>query len=227
MSVRGTPFIVGEYYHLYNRGILKNNIFLNNHDKDRLLKLLFICNGSNPVVFRDVQELPLAEIERGNPLVDIGAYCFMPNHFHILARERVQGGISAFMEKMATGYVMYFNKKHERTGRLFEGTFKSRHIDDEAYLHWLFTYIHLNPVKLIESKWKETGIHNPTKARNYLNDYKYSSYADYFLGKRNEELILNKSVFPEAFRDMDDFRILINEWRGGRDQEESTKGNPM
>jgi len=95
-------FSVGEFYHLYNRGNNKADIFLNNDDKKRFLKLLYVCNSSQPVVFKTIQGLPLDKIERRDTLIDIGAYCLMHNHFHLLAREKIKNGISIFMEKLLT-----------------------------------------------------------------------------------------------------------------------------
>ena len=136
----------------------------------------------------------------------------MPNHFHILLYERVEGGISLFMQKLLTAYSMYFNKKYERKGSLFESKFNSKHIDTDEYLNWVFSYIHLNPVKLVDSNWKEEGISNPTKAKNFIDDYKYSSYHDYFLGDRSDKLILSKDSFPEHFSQLNDFKELIEEF---------------
>jgi len=70
----------------------------------------------------------------------------MPNHYHILASAKADGGLTKFMQKLATGYSMYFNKKYDRTGTLFEGRFKAKHADSDEYLKYLFSYIHLNPV---------------------------------------------------------------------------------
>ena len=139
----------------------------------------------------------------------------MPNHFHILVTERVEGGISQFMEKLATAYVMYFNTKNERRGSLFEGPFKVKHIDSDSYLNWVFSYIHLNPVKLVDSNWKESGISNPTAVKDFINDYKYSSYSDYFLGDRTESVILNKETFSDDFTQLNDLDELIQEFREG------------
>ncbi|MBT3282621.1 hypothetical protein HON59_00530 [bacterium] len=212
MSLRKTPFVIGEHYHIYNRGILKNTIFLDEADKRRFIKLLFVCNSSKSIIFKLIQGKALDEIERGESLVDIGAYCLMPNHFHILLYERVEGGISLFMQKLLTAYSMYFNKKYERKGSLFESKFNSKHIDTDEYLNWVFSYIHLNPVKLVDSNWKEEGISNPTKAKNFIDDYKYSSYHDYFLGDRSDKLILSKDSFPEHFSQLNDFKELIEEF---------------
>ena len=154
---RGITFSAGEYYHIYNRGVEKRHIFETNADRKRFLRLLYVCNGSKPVIMRDCQGLPLVEIDKGEDLVGMGAYCLMPNHFHLLIRETVDGGISKFMSKLTTAYSMYFNKRYDRKGTLFEKPFRARHIDDDNYLKYLFSYIHLNPVKMIDPAWKERG----------------------------------------------------------------------
>mgnify|MGYP005642564509 CR=1 FL=1 len=222
MAIRKTSFIVGEYYHVYNRGVDKRVIFNDNNDYRRFMALLYLCNGTESVVMRPLhnyQGVPLVvkifSFERGEQLVDIGSYCLMPNHFHILVTERVEGGISQFMEKLATAYVMYFNTKNERRGSLFEGPFKVKHIDSDSYLNWVFSYIHLNPVKLVDSNWKESGISNPTAVKDFINDYKYSSYSDYFLGDRTESVILNKETFSDDFTQLNDLDELIKEFREG------------
>ncbi|MCX6747703.1 MAG: transposase [Candidatus Nomurabacteria bacterium] len=213
MSTRNFSFSVGEYYHIYNRGTDKRDIFLDNSDRDRFIKLLFVANGTNPFVFRDFPiGLPYVEFDRGQSIVDIGAYVLMPNHFHILIKETTQNGISIFMNKVLTSYTMYFNKKYKRTGRLFEGVFKGRHADSDEYLKYLFSYIHLNPVKLIDPKWKENGISNKNEAKAYLNSYLYSSYLDYLGSDRREAKILNKNAFPGYFSDLADFESCVDEW---------------
>lgn len=209
MTLRKIPLVVGEYYHIYNRGILKNTIFLDESDKKRFVKLLFLCNSDQSVIFKLVQGRTLDKIERGETLIDIGAYCLMSNHFHILLYGKVEDGISLFMQKLLTAYSMYFNKKYERKGPLFESKFNSKHINTDAYLNWIFSYIHLNPVKLIDSDWKENGISDPAKAESFMQDYKYSSYYDYFLGDRREKTILNKDAFPEHFSQLNDFNELV------------------
>lgn len=201
-----------EYYHVLNRGIEKRKIFLTNKDKDRFIKLLFICNTKKPVNFRLVQGLPLVKIERGETIVDILCYCLMDNHFHILFREKIDGGISLFMNKLCTAYSMYFNIKNERTGRLFENNFKASHADNDEYLKYLFSYIHLNPVKLIDPTWKERGITDVKIAKEFLQKYKYSSYIDYININREESLILNQKSSPEYFLDKKEFEEMTNDW---------------
>jgi len=107
---------------------------------------------------------------------------------------------------------MYFNKKYNRSGRLFEGTFKASHIDNDRYLKYLFAYIHLNPIKLIDKNWKKNGIAVKKVAKNYLENYKYSSYLDYQNKQRTEEEILSKNVFPSYFFAKNDFSDFITDW---------------
>lgn len=209
---RKLNFSIGEYYHAYNRGNNKSLIFLDDKDRQRFQKLLYLCNSKKPVVFKTIQGLPLDKIDRVDTLVDIGAYCMMPNHFHLLLKEKIEKGISLFISKLLTAYSMYFNKKYARTGTLYEGPFLATHLNEDRYLKYIFSYIHLNPVKLIDPLWKENGITDMQKSKIYLTEYKYSSYADYMGIEREEKCILNTSVFPEYFLDFREFEIYIDEW---------------
>lgn len=212
MVTRNIKFSVNEYYHLYNRGTDKREIFLDDKDRERFVKLLFVGNCNKPIDFRELPEgLPFGKFERGETLVEIGAYVLMPNHFHLLIREKVEGGISIFMNKVLTSYSMYFNKKYKRTGRLFEGSFKAKHVENDEYLKYLFAYIHLNPVKMIDAEWKENGIKDKNQAEKYLLNYKYSSYLDYLNTERIENKILNKESFPQYF-ELNKFSDFVNEW---------------
>lgn len=220
---RKKPFLIGEFYHIYNRGTDKRVIFNNNLDYKRFIILLYFCNSVTPVVLKDIisqgQSLgELFNIDRKKILVDIVAFCLMPNHFHILIKEKTENGISIFMKKLATAYVMYFNTKYERKGSLFEGPFGARHIDTNEYLNWVFSYIHLNPVKLIDSNWKDNGISNPNLAKEFMQNYKYSSYYDYFIKERIESSILNKNIFLENFSQLNDFEDIINEFNSSQGQ---------
>ena len=107
---------------------------------------------------------------------------------------------------------MYFNKRSDRNGALFQGRFKATHVADDRYLRHLISYIHLNPVKLIEPKWKETGITNQPHAEHYLETYAASSYLDYLGKERAEGMILTKEALPEYFSSGSDFKTLVTEW---------------
>ena len=190
---------------------------MDDHDHRRFVALLYVCNSSRPVdINAHFQEgkafLELFSAERDDDLVNVIAYCLMPNHFHLLLREKNDGGITKFMGKLSTAYAMYFNSKNERTGTLFEGKFKAKHAGTDEYLKYLLAYIHLNPVKLIDPKWKENGIGNRVAAQDYLKNYEYSSYVDYQGVKRLESKIINKEAGPEYFADAKDFDDFVNDW---------------
>lgn len=211
MSIRKVNFIPGEYYHLYNRGNSKQNIFLDKKDKEHFLKLLYMCNSERSICFRDTTRNSYS-FDRLNTLVFVGAFCLMLNHFHILVKEKDEGNISKFIQKVSTAYVMYFNKKYKRTGGLFEGKFKSQHVDNDRYLKYLFSYIHLNPVKLINPNWKKTGIKNIPVVKKYLKNYFYSSYLDYIDLNRPQSKILSIQEYPKYFPSKNDFLVEIIDW---------------
>ncbi|MHB8860644.1 MAG: transposase [Minisyncoccota bacterium] len=207
-------FAPGEFYHIYNRGTEKRNIFMSRSDRNRFLTLLYLANQSDPTDLK-LQGSTLLELvgqRTGTPLVEIVAYCLMPNHFHLLIRELEEGGISKFMQKITTGYTMYFNRKNDRNGSLFQGRFKATHVADDRYLRYLISYIHLNPIKLIEPKWKEVGISNKDHAERYLENYAYSSYLDYLGKERREGVILAREALPEYFKSGTDFKAFVTEW---------------
>ena len=209
---RKIVFSEGEFYHVYNRGVEKRPIFSDRNDRERFLRLLFIANSTEPFDFREIADKKYSEIDRGELLVAIGAYCLMPNHFHLLIREIVPAGISLFMGKLATGYSMYFNKRHGRVGPLFQGRFKAQHVEKDTHLKYLFAYIHLNPVKIIDPHWKESGIRDKARAKQYLNEYRYSSYPDYNGAEREEKDILTTKEFPAYFVKKHDFADFIHDW---------------
>lgn len=209
--MRRFTFTEGEYYHLYNRGTDKRTIFLTHADYQRFMALMFLANSFTAVDLGEAGSTlsKIIHIDRGNPLVAIGAYCLMPNHYHFLVRETTLGGISKFMQKMSTGYTMYFNKLHDRTGNLFQGKFKAAHATDDRYLKYLFAYIHLNPAKLTNSPLESAG--TIADSTNFVRSYPYSSYKDYITA-RDENAVLARAEFPEYFQNADEFENEMTEW---------------
>jgi putative transposase len=203
-----------EYYHVYNRGVDKRVIFNDRFDYERFIQLLYLCNSDKCVSMRDIPHTKKASFyyDRGETLVSIGAYCLMPNHFHLLITPKSESALSTFMSKLCTSYSMYFNGKQDRTGVLFQGKFKAEWADSDEYLKYLLSYIHLNPVKLLQSDWKESGIRNVAGTIQYLEGYMYSSFSDYDGKVRIEEQILNRTVFPKYFETSEAFRREIFEW---------------
>lgn len=205
---RNYTFAPDEYYHIYARGFEKSAVYRSKADHNRFLHSLFLFNSEKPQVLRDVKAtisrgLTSGKVEdavyltdRGDSIVDIGAYCLMPNHFHLLVREKREKGISKFMQKLMTSYTMYFNNKYERTGAIFGSSYKARHVTDDVHLKYLFAYIHLNPREIIGTR--------------DLLDYPYSSYLDYVETGRPQIVTLNKMVFPDYFQGA--MREEVEEW---------------
>lgn len=211
---RTYTFAPGEFYHVYNRGTDRRQIFSDRRDYERFLSLLYMCNGLMPVhLQRQGRTLTeVCETERGEPLVSIGAYCLMPNHFHLLVQELSESGISRFMKKIGNAYTGYFNILNDRSGALFQGSYKASHVGGDTYLKYLISYIHLNPVKLVDPLWKENGIAQKDEARRYIEAYPYSSYMDYLGIERPENSILDIECLPEYFTTKVDFEKTIDDW---------------
>ena len=221
MGYRKTPIVNGEFYHIYNRGNGRQQIFFDDRDYYRFIQLIFLCNSTRQVNCReDIVEKKIEawDFDRGETIVSIGAWVLMPNHFHIYVtspKDRLLGeenNITVFMRKLGTAYSKYINTKYDRTGSLFEGRFKSVHICDDVQAKYLFSYIHLNPVKLFHKSWKEEGIKDKEAAIEFLDNYKWSSYQDYLGEDRVEYKILERKSFPDYFPTKKVFQEEIFDW---------------
>jgi len=166
ISIRKTEFANGEFYHIYNRGVEKRTIFCDDKDYKRFLLAINLVNdveGGLLQKWKDVNRmekdlkegdmvnkaLPRVDPRQGlmerltyvDKLVEIICYCLNPNHYHIILKQKENKGIEKFMHKLGTSYSMYFNKKQKRNGSLFQGKFKSIHIDSNEYLLYLSAYV--------------------------------------------------------------------------------------
>ena len=212
MPYRKQQFVNGEIYHITARRIGDNLLFKNIDDYYRGIFSIYEFNNAKPVEIckrrREIQSAKkmLKKQIKGDPtpanfgggrvsfelsdnrdlLVEILAFCFMPNHIHLLLRQIKDEGISKFMQKFGAGYSAYFKEKYNLQGKgyFFQGRFVSVHVKTDGQLKIVFVYIHANPISLIEPKWKEAGIKNPKKAIKFLENYKWSSFFDY-IGKQN------------------------------------------
>ena len=213
---RKVSFAPGEYFHIYNRGAHKADIFLEDGDYRRFILLLYITNNTETIhlssINRSGKKDDLFSILRPERLVDIGAYCLMPNHFHLLVHSRNDTGISLFMKKLLTAYSMFFNKKHEHSGALFQGPFQAQHVATDQHLKHLFAYIHLNPLSVKYPDWKEKGIRNTKYAKDFLGSFHYSSYLDFIGSGRDQKVILSAEVFPKYFGSERDFDDFLTDW---------------
>ncbi|MEK7613251.1 MAG: transposase [Patescibacteria group bacterium] len=183
----------GEYYHIYNRGAFKQNLFKDSRDYARFL--FYILYGQSPVLFNHVTRLvktfnasegfavPPAETNDviQNRGVELTAFCVMPNHYHLVVKEIQEGGIAYYLQRIGTGYTKYFNTKYETSGRIFESAYKARHVGDNNYLLYLSTYIHRNPREL--KQWKDKEFHYP-----------WSSLQDFTEGNRWGGLLMSDII---------------------------------
>ena len=163
MPKRNTIFSTGYYYHIYNRAVADNLLFL---------------NGDNYLFFLERIRLFLL------PIGEIMAYCLMPNHYHILMKLNLTS-LSEAMHKLALSYSVSFNNYYSRSGHLFQGRFRAKHVTDTQYLVHLSRYIHLNP-----------------KAANLVKkaeEWKYSSLMEYY-GIRSNKLV-NIGIILDIFAD--------------------------
>ncbi|MEX0651980.1 MAG: transposase [Candidatus Paceibacterota bacterium] len=189
--MRKVPFVNNEYYHIFNRGVDKRTVFEDKFDIERFFESMKIFNRVKPV--GSILEYSVKRRKDGNfggrtakittkteeRLVDFVSYCLNPNHFHFILRQRSDGGISEFMKRLGGGYTWYFNNKHSRNGALFQGKFKSVHINSNEYLLHLSAYVNLNnrvhnfggpTAKIIRSSWDEyIGVDNKESKKVYCD----------------------------------------------------------
>lgn len=164
--MRKVPFVNDEYYHVYNRGVEKRDVFCDQSDYERFLTSMILMNdvdaglsskwrdyhASNPSAsLNDFLYSPrpdLGSVPRSglgiDRIVDIVAYCLNPNHFHLLLKQKEDKGIERFMQRLGTGYTRYFNDRHERSGVLFQGKFKASLVDSDEYLLHVIAYVDAN-----------------------------------------------------------------------------------
>lgn len=219
---------MAEIFHTLNRGVDKRKIFIDNQDYLRFIHDLFEFNDQNittNVLYRFRNSMDIAspyikttknigrKSER-NPrklLVDIYAFCLMPNHYHLLLSPRTEGAITKFMKKINIGYAKYFNQKYERKGTLFEGRYKSVNIKDESHFVHIPYYIHLNPLDLAAPEWRERKLKNYKEATRFLEKYRWSSHLDY-LGKKNFPSVTNRELLMKFFGGPKEYEKSIKQW---------------
>ncbi|MBX4200838.1 transposase [Candidatus Parcubacteria bacterium] len=146
--MRKDPLVTGRYYHIYNRGVDKRDIFMDMRDLYRFMLSVKAFNTVNPI--GGIKEIAIrhssdvGRLTEEKPLISIVCYCFNPNHFHFIVKQEVDGGISEFYKRLLGGYTKYFNEIHNRSGSLFQGRFKSCLINDEQYSLKIYPYVNMN-----------------------------------------------------------------------------------
>jgi|SRR3990172_3182659 len=206
-------YVKDGHYHVYNRGVEKRNIFqdiqdykifmrylkdsLSTLDKSKIESKEFILKGQ---AFKGVPRLP----KNFHGKIEIIAYCLMPNHFHLLLKQVENDSLQKFMQALLTRYSIYFNKKYDRVGSLFQGRYKAVLVLENNYLLHLSRYIHLNPSEY---------------SSNLIGAY--SSYANY-LGSRKTRWVkpdfvlnfFNKEISPE-FKKVISYKDFVENYKNG------------
>lgn len=197
------PQIVeNQFYHIYNRGVEKRNVFLDNKDHLRFIHDLYEFNDEdavmnaayyfNPKTMEVEPHYIQKERKQRKLLVEILTFALMPNHFHMLVKQVRHNGIAKFMQKLGTGYTMYFNQKYKRVGGLFQGRYKAVLVQEEAHFTYLPSYIHLNPIKIYGGS---TSINDTMR---FLRGYRWSSFLDY-IGKKNFPSVTSRQFLLNYF----------------------------
>jgi len=202
MPTRTTPLITGHFYHIFNRGISKQPIFLGKKDFKRAMQLLRFYSFDIPKIRFSKFSL-LSRKERNQfwkklrkeerKLVELVSFCLLPNHFHLLLQQKKDNGISEFMSLFQNSFTRYFNTRYRKIGPILQGQFKAVRIEDEKQLLHLSRYIHLNPYSsFIVKKLPE------------LENYPWSSLSEYLEGEKSpicsQETILTNFKNPKDYK---------------------------
>jgi putative transposase len=204
-QIRRTILANGEYYHIFNRGIDKQPTFTVQREFERAVLTLDYYRFENlPLRLSKALQLNLDEKKKLfdnlsdelKKAVEVVTYCFMPNHFHFLLKQKENQGIKKFVSNFCNSYTRYFNTRRKgRNGPIFQGVFKSVHIEDDEQLLHLHRYIHINPVVSFVVK------------KENLENYEWSSFQEY-LGKSNKE-ICDKEIILKQFSSIKNYRQFI------------------
>ena len=160
----------GGYYHIYNRGVEKREIFLDEQDFKVFLNYMKFYLAQPSLQGQALQKSSPSKVSKNYyDQIELLAYCLMPNHFHFLVKQSTNRGIAEFMQSLVLKYVLYFNKKYNRVGGLFQSRYKTVLINDENQFIYITKYIHRNPIETLPARPGLAG----------LADYKYSSYGNY------------------------------------------------
>ncbi len=182
-------FFPGSYYHVYNRGAHKQNIFHDNKDYLVFTQILsyYILHpkGKPSSILNRLTDKGRTFVEAiETPAYILIAYCLMPNHFHFMLRQDSDEiTISNLMSRLCTTYAMYYNHRYHHSGTIFQGKYKNVLLETEYQWLYLTKYIHRNPTHL--------------KQRSDLCLYPYSSYQNY-LGNRQERWV-NTSIILSRY----------------------------
>lgn len=211
--MRKTAFADGEYYHIYNRGVDKRDIFMNQLDFGRFLQSMDEFNAEDPIgsIYENAFLKDLAKDKtKKKKLVNIICYCLNPNHYHFILEQLMDRGVEKFMHRLGGGYTKYFNSKHQRNGSLFQGPFKAIHIDSNKYLLHLSAYTNLNfkvhRLGSLASKWRSSWDEYQNRRSNFglcnkdiiLEQFKNRTEYKQFAESSLEDILKRKDALKEV-----------------------------
>ncbi len=223
-------FVIGDVYHIVNRGVDRRQIFCDESDYLRFTFTLaefnsweVIYNFSRLIGFGN-QSSGITVNRKKQPVVEVLAFTLLPNHYHLLLRPFTEDGIPLFMRKVGIGHANYFNKKYERSGALFQGRYKCKHIDTQEYFEYVVFYVYANILDLIYPEWREGKLENAAAALEYMESYRWSSFADY-VGRRNFPSVTQRGYLQERLTGgPDEYRRRFINWlRDFQDNREMMK----
>ncbi|OGH52493.1 MAG: hypothetical protein A3G13_02115 [Candidatus Levybacteria bacterium RIFCSPLOWO2_12_FULL_37_7] len=215
MPGRLIPFATNEIYHVFNRGIDHRPTFTDRNELRRSLEAISYYRFTSPPIrlsklliqSTEIREKLFEELQLKNEtLIDILSFCLMPNHFHLLLRQKVDNGISKFIGNFQNSFTRYFNTKHQRVGPLFLDQFKGVIIETDEQLLHVSRYIHLNP-------------YTSYVVKNFddLQNYPWSSLPEYISDKNgicDTETILsnfkNKNTYKKFIEDQTDYQRKLH-----------------
>lgn len=208
---------IGSYVHVCNRGVKKMPIYRHESDLWRMRAGLFYFNSTRlPENWaRDIVNLtdllwPMSWGKR-EPLVAVLGFAIMKNHFHLILKEIQKGGVSSFMHKFTMGYSKYINAKYDESGSLFQGKFKARVIDDDAYLRHLAVYVLVkNPLEAYPFNGISGAINQFDEAYEWAIRYPFCSLAEY-VGQRDSPII-EVDVFGNLFSTTNEFKEFSRDY---------------
>ena len=193
-------FYPGGYFHVYNRGVAKQPLFLDTHDYRHFLETLSFYLDSTQI--RRLSKTGakdrrlLFAVQPIDPLVTVVAYCLMPNHFHLVLREEREKGVSTYMQRAMNSYTRAFNTKYRRVGTVFQGVFSAVGVSSDQQLLHVCRYVYLNPVvaRMVHS----------------AADYRWSSFAQ--LMSESESRLVDSQILLGIAGGRDQYKDFVNDY---------------
>ena len=180
------------YYHVYNRGVEKRIIFLDDEDYAVFVNLFKRYLSDEPSSDNKGRNYDWFSED-----IELLAFCLMPNHFHLLVYQIHLGAITNLLRSICATYTMYFNKKYDRVGPLFQGKFKASSIQNDAYLSYISRYIHRNPINYMSWEWSSLPYWISIKHSSWLKNSRLNS--------------MSPEQYIEFINDEDDFESSLDD----------------